>query len=333
MRVVAVMIKKGACCLKMELSATKPVSYVKEDSFGIRFAKDFKKNKELYVIIAPVILFYILFHYAPMYGAIIAFKDYIPAKGFFESEWVGLKHFADFFQSFYFWRILKNTLLISVNMLVFGFPAPILLALLINELKSKWFSRTVQTVTYMPHFISMVVICGMIAQFTRDNGFVTAFLANFGMPKDTMLSKPDLFVPVYVISGIWQEVGWGSIIYLAALAGVDQELYEAAKIDGAGRWKQTVYITIPSIIPTIIILLILRMGTMMNVGFEKIILLYNPAIYETADVISSFVFRKGLQEFSWSFSSAVGLFNSVINFTLVVTANWISKKTNETSLW
>lgn len=318
----------------MEISTIKTnASTQKRLSLGQRLTIDLKRNKELYLLIIPVVAYYIIFHYGPIYGASIAFKQFVPAKGILGSPWVGFQHFRDFFESFYFWRLLRNTLTISITSILFGFPAPIILALLINELRSRVFSRTVQTITYMPHFVSMVVICGMIVQFTKDTGVVTSFLSIFGFPKDTMLNNPKMFVPVYIISGIWQEVGWGSIIYLAALTGIDQELYEAAKIDGAGRWKQTVHITIPSLVPTIIILFILRLGNMLNVGFEKIILLYNPATYETADVISSFVYRKGIQEFSWSFSAAVGLFNSVINFTLVIFANWISRKANETSLW
>lgn len=295
--------------------------------------KDFKINKVLYLMILPVVVYYIIFHYKPMYGAIIAFKEFSPAKGIFGSPWVGIKHFQEFFTDFYFFRIFKNTLVISITSLIFSFPAPIIFALLLNELKSKWFSRTVQTISYMPHFVSLVVICGMIKQFTSDTGFITYLLSFLGFERITMLSEPELFVPVYVISGIWQEVGWGAIIYLAALAGIDQELYEAARIDGAGRWKQTVHITLPGIAPTIIILLILRMGNILGVGFEKIILLYNAGIYETSDVISSYVYRKGLQEFNWSFSSAVGLFNSVINFVMIILSNWISRKVNETSLW
>lgn len=305
----------------------------KKLTLGQKLKKDFQKNKGLYVLIIPVVLFYIIFHYGPIYGAIIAFKQYAPAKGIMGSPWVGFKHFKEFFESIYFWRLLKNTLTISITELIFGFPAPIILALMINELRSRTYSRLVQTITYMPHFVSMVVVCGMIVQFTKDSGFITQFLGLFGFPQETMLNNPSMFVPIYVISNIWQGVGWGSIIYLAALTGIDQELYEAAKIDGAGKWRQTINITLPCLLPTIIILFILRLGNMLNVGFEKIILLYNPATYETADVISSYVYRKGIQEFSWSFSTAVGLFNSVINFALVISANKISKKTGETSLW
>lgn len=305
----------------------------KKLTFGQKLKKDFKKNKGLYILIIPVVLFYIIFHYGPIYGAVIAFKQYAPAKGIMGSPWVGFKHFIEFFQSIYFVRLLTNTLTISITELIFGFPAPIILALMINELRNRTYSRLVQTITYMPHFVSMVVVCGMIVQFTKDSGFITQFLGLFGFPQETMLNNPSMFVPIYVISNIWQGVGWGSIIYLAALTGIDQELYEAAKIDGAGKWRQTINITLPCLLPTIIILFILRLGNMLNVGFEKIILLYNPATYETADVISSYVYRKGIQEFSWSFSTAVGLFNSVINFALVISANQISKKTGETSLW
>lgn len=302
-------------------------------TFRQKLARDLKKNKSLYLLVAPVLLFYILFCYKPMYGSIIAFKDFIPSKGILGSSWVGFQHFSEFFSSFFFGRVIKNTLVISIFTIVFGFPAPIIFALLINELRSRMFTRVVQTISYMPHFISLVVICGMILDFTRDTGIVNQLLGVFGFQEVTMLNYPGYFVPIYVISDIWQGVGWGSIIYLAALMGIDNEQYEAAIIDGASRWKQTIYVTIPGIMPTIVIMLILRMGNIMNVGFEKIILLYNPAIYETSDVISSFVYRKGLQEFNWGYSSAVGLFNSVINFIFLITANWLSKKTTDSSLW
>lgn len=302
-------------------------------SLGKRLKDDFQRNRALYLMALPVLAFYIIFHYVPMYGAIIAFKDFSPMKGILGSEWIGIQHFKDFFGSIYFSRILFNTLNISISTLIFGFPAPIILALLINELRSKVFSRTVQTVTYMPHFVSLVVICGLIKEFTLDTGVVNQVLSVFGWKPVSMLNKPELFVPIYVISNIWQEVGWGSIIYLAALTGIDPQLYEAAKIDGAGRFKQLIHITIPGILPTIVILLILRMGRLLNVGFEKIILLYNPAIYETADVISSFVYRKGLLEFNWSYSAAVGLFNSVINFFMLWSSNWLSRRLKGESLW
>ena len=304
-----------------------------QPSFGSRLAKDLRRNKYLYLMAIPVIAYYIIFHYKPMYGAVIAFKEFSPIKGILGSPWVGLKHFYDFFNDYYFARIMANTIVISFSSLIFGFPAPIILALLMNELKNRIFTRTVQTITYMPHFISLVVICGLIRSFTADDGIITYVFGLFGGEKVSMLNKSELFVPIYVISGIWQGVGWGSIIYLSALQSIDVQLYEAATIDGAGYLRRAWHITLPGIMPTIVIMLILRMGHLMSVGYEKIILLYNPAIYETSDVISSYVYRKGLLEFNWSYSSAVGLFNSVINFLMLTAANKISKKVNETSLW
>jgi len=216
-------------------------------SYFSRLGRDLYVNRELYILFIPVIVFYVIFHYAPMYGAIIAFKDYRPAVGMFASSWVGFKHFQAFFSSYYFWVLLRNTLVLSFSNLLFGFPAPILLALLLNELKSKRFARTVQTITYMPHFVSLVVVCGMIIQFTKSNGFITYLLTKFGYPQQTLLSNANAFAPIYVISSIWQEIGWGSIIYLAALSGIDQELYEAAEIDGSNFGQSVRYITIPSI--------------------------------------------------------------------------------------
>jgi putative aldouronate transport system permease protein len=301
----------------------------------LRLARDLSRNRGLYLMVLPVLLYYFLFHYAPMYGAVIAFKEFSPARGILQSSWATpwYKHFLDFFGSFYFLRVLSNTVFISINSLLFSFPAPILLALLLNELRVRWFSRTVQTLTYMPHFVSLVVFCGLVREFTMDSGFINQILSIFGWKPVTMLSRPEIFVPVYVISDIWKEVGWGSIIYLAALMSIDPQLYEAARIDGASRLAQTWHVTLPGIASTVVILLILRLGHIMNVGFEKIILLYNPAIYSSADVISSFVYRKGLLEFNWSYSAAVGLFNSVINFSFLVSANWVSRKLKNSSLW
>ena len=295
--------------------------------------RDLVVNRELYLLFIPVLAYYICFHYLPMYGAVIAFKDYAPSKGIPGSSWVGFKHFITFFSGYYFWTLIRNTLVLSVASLIFGFPAPILLALLINELRSKKFARVVQTATYLPHFISLVVICGMIVQFTRDNGWITLLLSLFGMPRQTMLNNKELFVPIYVISGIWQESGWGSIIYLAALAGIDQDLYEAAEIDGANQFQKIMHISIPGILPTIVILFIMRVGRIMSMGAEKVILIYNPAIYETADIISSYVYRRGIIGTDWSFSTAVGLFNSLVNFILVIAVNTLSRRLTEMSLW
>ncbi len=302
-------------------------------SFKSRFIRDFVMNKYLYIMMIPVIGYYLIFHYGPMYGAIIAFKDYSPMKGILESDWVGLKHFEEFFNSYYFLRVLKNTILISLYTLVFEFPAPIILALLINEVRKKKFKRVVQTITYMPYFISLVVICGIITDFTNADGLINRLFMLLGYAGQAMLQKPELFRPIYVLSEIWQRIGWESIIYIAALMSIDLEQYEAARMDGASRIKQMFYITLPGLLPVITIMFILRMGNMLNVGFEKIILLYNPVTYETADVISSFVYRKGLLEFGWSYSSAVGLFNSVINLVLLISANYISRRVSQNSLW
>lgn len=299
-----------------------------------KIKKEFRRNKYLYLMALPVIAYYLLFHYGPMYGAVIAFKQYNIADGIWGSKWVGFKYFKQFFDSYYFWRLIRNTLTLSLKQLIWGFPAPIVLALLLNEVRNKRFKKTVQSITYLPHFISLVVITGMIRDFVARDGIVTDVLVFFGMERVNLLSVPEFFSNIYVASGIWQGIGWGTIIYLAALSGVDAQLYEAASIDGAGRLKSLIHITLPSILPTIIILLILNIGKLMSIGFEKVILLYNPTIYETADIISSFVYRKGLGDsFEFSYTTAIGLFRSVINFVLLVTANQLSKKTNETSLW
>jgi putative aldouronate transport system permease protein len=296
-------------------------------------AKDMVKNKYLYMMLTPVLLYFIIFHYFPMYGSIIAFKDFNPRLGIGGSAWVGLEHFKDFFGGMYFWRVLKNTLMISLYDLIFGFPAPLILALLLNEVKNALFKRSVQTITYLPHFISLVIICGMIKDFTSSDGVINDIIAFFGGERVTMLLEPSFFRTIFVSSNIWQHIGWGTIIYLAALSAIDLEQYEACKIDGGGRWKQMLHITLPGLLPVFVILLILNIGRIMSVGFEKIILLYNPTTYVTGDVISSYVYRIGLQDFQFSFSSAVGLFNSVINFALVIGSNWISRKLNNTGLW
>ncbi len=303
------------------------------NSYFETIRKDFRINKSLYIMVLPVVIFYLMFHYMPMYGAIIAFKNFKPQLGIWGSQWVGFKHFIDFFKGYSFLNILGNTLRISLSTLIFGFPAPIILALLLNELKNARFAKIVQNFTYMPHFISLVVICGLIRNFTSDTGVVSYLLSFFGGEPKSLLNYPSYFVPIYVISNIWQEVGWGSIIYLAALTNVDASLYEAAVIDGANKWKQLVHITIPSIMPTIVTMLIMRSGNILNVGFEKILLLYNASTLDVADVISTYVYRKGLLDLSWSFSTAVGLFNSIVNFIFLVSMNTISKKVNDVGLW
>ena len=295
--------------------------------------QDMKRNWSLYLLALPVILFYILFAYKPMYGALIAFKDYSPGRGFSGSPWVGFVNFVRFFKSPYFFRLLKNTFLISFYGLLFGFPAPIILALLLNEVRHSKFKRTMQTITYLPHFISLIVICGMITDFSLSTGLFNDIIAFLGKTRFPLLQEPGLYRPIYIASDIWQTVGWGTIIYLSALSAIDPQLYEAAMIDGAGRFRQLLSVTLPSIAPTIVILLILRIGQLLSVGYEKTLLLYNPATYETADIISTYVYRVGLLDQNWSYSTAIGLFNSAINFSLLIIANRISRQVSETSLW
>lgn len=299
----------------------------------LNIVKDIVQNKYLYVMLAPILAYFFIFQYIPMYGATIAFKDFNPRLGIAGSPWIGFEHFKDFFGGMYFWRVFKNTLMISLYDLIFGFPAPLILALLLHEVKNALFKRAVQTITYLPHFISIVIICGIIKDFTSSDGVINDIIVFFGGERVTMLLEPSFFRTIFVSSNIWQHVGWGTIIYLAALSAIDPEQYEACKIDGGGRWRQMLHVTLPGLLPVFVILLIMDIGRIMSVGFEKIILLYNPTTYVTADVISSYVYRIGLQDFQFSFSAAVGLFNSVINFGLVIGANWLSRKLNDTSLW
>ena len=296
--------------------------------------KNLKKNLWLYVMFFPVIVYYILFKYAPMFGIVIAFKDYNAFKGIWASPWVGFEHFVNFFESPYFWRLIRNTFLISFYGLIFGFPAPILLALLLNELKDGLFKKTVQTITYLPHFVSSVVIVSMVMSFlSPSNGIINNLIVALGGEAHYFMNDPNWFRTVYTTMGIWQGVGWGSIIYLAALTGVDAELYEACIIDGGNRLRQTWHITLPGIASTIVIQLIFRVGNLLSVGSESIILMYAPTTYETADVISTYVYRRGLVEADYSFSTAVGLFNSLIALVLLTTTNKLAKTFSETSLW
>lgn len=299
----------------------------------MRIGRDIRKNPIIYLMLLPVIVYYLLFCYKPMYGILIAFKDFSPRKGIFGSPWAGFKYFEQFFTGPYFYRTLRNTVVINLLNLIINFPAPIILALLLNEIKDGIFKRSVQTITYMPHFISTVVIAGLVKTLLSYNGILTDLYVFFGGTRESLISMPQFFRTIYVLSDMWQGIGWGTIIYLAAISGVDRELYEAARVDGANRLRQAFSVTIPSIMPTIIILLIMRIGNMMSLGHEKIILLYNPNTYETADVISSYVYRVGIEQGSFSYSTAVGLFNSAVNFLLVVGANKFSKKVSETSLW
>lgn len=312
--------------------AGSPVTGENKRTFKHRAIRDLKMNRYIYIMLIPVLAYYALFVYGPMYGLQIAFKDFSLGAGMWNSPWVGFKHFEAFFDSYYFWRLLRNTLLLSLYELLFAFPASIILALLLNELRSNRFKRMVQTVTYMPHFISIVVICGILVDFLSRDGLINNVLAWMGFDRTAFLGESSWFRTVYISSNVWQSVGWGSIIYLSAMTSIDPSLYEAAKVDGSSRFKQVFHVTLPGIMPTIVILLILQIGNFMTVGTEKILLLYNPVTYETADVIGTFLYRKGILEADYSYSAAVGLFNSVINFILLVLANALSKRSGN-NLW
>ena len=301
----------------------------------IDLKRDWRMNKGLYLLIFPVVVYLIIFNYLPMAGIVLGFERFTPKNGVYMSEWVGLKHFTTFFSSVFFIRVLKNTLILSLYSVLFGFPAPIIFALLLNELESEYYKKVIQVVSYMPNFISTVVISGIILDFVASDGVITDILCKLGFLKEAknLMSVPEYFRTIMVLSDLWQQVGFGSILFLAALTGIDQELYEAAVIDGANRWKQTLNVTIPGIMPTVVIMLIMRIGGLMNANQEKILLLYNPLIYETSDVIGTFVYRKGLLEADYGYSTAVGLFNSAINVILLFIANGVSRKYSETSLF
>lgn len=319
--------------MELKQNRTFPAEAVRKSSFGTAALRDLSRNKLIYIMLIPVVLYYAVFHYAPMYGVQIAFKNFSPGDGIWGSPWVGIEHFQEFFSSFYFGRIVKNTLLLSFYEVLFAFPAPIILALLLNEVRHSSFKRVVQSITYMPHFISVVVIVGMMVDFLSTDGFINNILEWAGMEAIPFLREASWFRTIFVGSEVWQSVGWGSIVYLAAMSNIDPSLYEAARVDGAGRWKQTLNITLPGIMPTVVIFFILRMGSIMSVGTEKVLLMYNPSTYATADVIGTFIYRKGILEASFSYSAAVGLFNSIINFTLLVLTNTVAKKLGDTKLW
>ncbi|MFM9330556.1 ABC transporter permease [Paenibacillus mesotrionivorans] len=292
------------------------------------------RDRFFYMLLIPFMIWYIVFAYKPMYGLQIAFKDFSVFKGIAGSPWVGFEHFMTFFQGPYFLRTIKNTLLISFYSLAWGFPAPIVLALLLHEVRNAVFKKTVQTLTYLPHFISIVVVAGIVTNFLAPgNGLINIVLEKLGLEKIYFLTVPEYFRTIFVSMNIWKEAGFGAILYIAALSGINPELYEAAVIDGASKWKQMWNVTLPGILPTIMIMLILRIGHILDVGYEAIILLYQPATYETADVISTYMYRAGIKEGSYDLTTAVGLFNSAIGLLLVIIANKLSKKFTDSGLW
>ena len=322
----------------MSKSASASASAVSQVRKGRKYSwsnikKNTARNWPLIIMVLPALAFYILFHYVPMGGLLMAFEDFKPKLGLFGSPFVGLENFADFFNSVFAWRTIRNTLILSLLQICIEFPITIIFALLLNELRSKRYKRLVQTVSYMPYFVSMVVMAGIIVDFCSTTGPLTQLVRLFTGSNENLLGNMNNWRPIYVLSDLWKDLGFNAIIYVAALAGIDQTLYEAAEIDGANRFQRIMRVTIPGIIDTIMIMLILRIGQMLSVGYEKTILLYNPQVYETADILSSFIYRKGIQEMNYGYSTAVSLFNSVINFVLLIVANAFSRKYTETGLF
>ena len=307
---------------------------VRPKQAGAGALANLRRDYALALLMLPGLVYYVVFHYVPMYGVWMAFTDFNLSESILGSDFVGLKWFNEFFNSYFFWRLLGNTLALSVLNLLWGFPIPIIFALFLHEMRQPVYKRVVQTLSYLPHFISTVVVVGILTSVLSPNGGVvnTLIKACGGKPVDFMSSSA-WFRPLYIGSDVWQSFGWNSIIYLAALTAVDPGLYEAARIDGANRFQQVVHVSLPCIMPTIIILLIMQLGRMMNVGYEKIILMYSPATYDKADVISTYVYRRGIQGGQYSFGAAVGLFNNVINLILLLTVNAVSRRVGEVSLW
>ena len=298
-----------------------------------RAIKQIKNDRYLYIMFFLPFLYYVIFHYAPIYGITLAFKEFDISKGIMGSPWVGLKYVKQFIGDPYFWQVVRNTVLISLQNLIVNFPASVILALMLNELRFPRFKKLVQTVSYLPHFISVVVVCGMLVSFLSSDGIVNQIVRFFGGETKAFLTQPKYFVPIYVLSNVWQSAGWGSIIYLAALSTVNIQLYEAAIIDGANRWQQLLHVTLPGIMPTVCIMFILETGRIMEVSFQKILLLLNGSNMQVADVISTYIYRRGIIGADFSYSTGVGLFQSVIALMLILTTNAITRKLSETSLW
>ena len=295
--------------------------------------KDFEKNGVLYLLFLPLAIYFIIFNYIPMTGIIMGFQKFQIKKGIWGSKFVGLDNFVRFFNSPYAWRLIRNTLLISLYGLIFSFPLPVIFALCLNEVRSTKFKRITQTISYLPYFISVVVVVAILFDFSKSEGILTSLARALGWSGGALISSPQWFRTLYIGSNLWQHLGYNSIIFISALAAIDPQLYEAATIDGANRWQQTIHVTLPGIATTIVVLLILRLGQIMGVGYEKIILMYSPATYETSDVIASYVYRVGLEDADYSYSTAINLFNSMVNLLVLFLANQISRRINDTSLW
>lgn len=318
---------EGGCF--MELATSKVNSRAKKRSL----LKDVRKDWQLYSLLVIPIIFLLIFRYLPMIGNVIAFRRFIPGGSMFGEEWVGFRYFQMFWNDPSFWNVFRNTVILGAASSILTFPIPIIFALLLNEVQGTRFKKFVQTASYLPHFLSMVIVAGMILQLTATNGAINQIVKLFTGTTIDFMQNPAWFRPIYVISGVWQGMGWGAILYLAALTNIDETLYEAAKIDGANRWKQTIHVTIPGILPTVVTMFILNIGGFLGVGFEKVLLLYNPLTYSTGDVISTYLYRIGLESSNFSYATAIGLFESLIGLILILSANFISRKITNTSLW
>lgn len=292
-----------------------------------------KKDWRLYSLLLAPILFLLIFRYLPMAGNVIAFRRFRPGSSIFGDEWVGLHYIEMFINDPTFWRVFWNTVILGALTLAICFPLPIILALMFNELRSQKFKRIAQSISYLPHFMSIVIVAGIVLQLTSLNGTVNQIITSFGGDEIPFMQLPEWFRTVYVTSEVWQTVGWGTILYLAALTTIDPQLYEAARIDGANRLQQMWYVTIPGLMPTMVVLLVLNVGTFMAIGFEKVLLLYNPLVYETADIIATYVYRVGITSSNFSYATAIGLFEAIIGLILILSANYAARRLGGNSLW
>lgn len=296
--------------------------------------RQYVKHKYLFLLLLPTIIYFVIFHYLPMYGVVIAFKEFYPLKGIMGSDWIGFENFKQLFSGIYFWPVLKNTLIISFSNLLFGFPMPIILSIILNEVRCKWFKKGVQTITYLPHFIGWVVLAGIVQQvLSPSTGIINYVIQALGGEPIFFMGTKECFRPIIVLSNIWRNCGWQSVIYMAAIMGIDAELYEAADLDGASRIQKILHITIPSIAPTIVIMFIFAIGGVMNDDFDQIYNMLNPVVMSVGDVIGTYTYRVGLQQMNYGYATAVGLFKNVVALILISVSNFVSRKVSGNSLW
>lgn len=298
-----------------------------------KYYKIFLRDKYLFLMMLLPLVYFVIFHYIPMYGIILAFKKFDISLGIMGSPWVGLQYFEEFFRNEYSWMLVWNTIALRLWHLAIGFPAPVILALLLNEIRQERFKRLIQTSSYLPHFISLVVVTGMVTSFLATDGLINNILKNFGIEPIQWMQRPEYFRPIYIFSGIWQDAGWASVIYLAALTAINPDLYEAAVMDGANRFHRLLYVTLPGIAPTVVIMFLLRIGQLLTIDFQRVLLLYTPSTYETADILGTYIYRRGIIGADFSYATAVSLFQSVVGLVFLLGSNTIAKKLGGTSLW